>query len=378
MPPFLALPEEVQVAGQETAFLLYFINEEQRDSKISPPETLELWLVTEDGRTIVITAWEPVKDRHQIVVRGGFLKKEYRFQLPDGLEGQVQVSVAGYSRAQGHLTVQSAPLPTPYVPTPESFAPPEIYPTLGSLFTLYQPYEANLSVYEPIYFLVGTDPGKSKFQLSMKYRLFNPEGTLARNHPWVQGIHLAFTQTSYWDLESDSAPFEDTSYKPEIFFLSTNFKQRPSWLQGAFLQVGLNHESNGRSGEASRSTNTAYLKSYLIYYDPQTKLGLQLSPKFLVYLHNDPENNPDLPDYRGYVELETKLGKANGYVLAVNLRFAEKGTSFHTDLSYPISKLLKSNFDIFFQIQYSNSLAESLLEYQRRTEAIRMGLSIVR
>ncbi len=98
----------------------------------------------------------------------------------------------------------------------------EDYPTLDSLFTLYQPYMANISAYEPIYFLVGADPSESKFQFSFKYRFFNATGTLTQRHPWIGGFHFGYTQTSFWDLESGSFPFEDSSYKPELFHLTEN------------------------------------------------------------------------------------------------------------------------------------------------------------
>ena len=45
-----------------------------------------------------------------------------------------------------------------------------------------------------------------------------------------------------------SAPFEDTSYKPELFFISPNLKNRPSWMHGLFFQTGFKHESNGLGG----------------------------------------------------------------------------------------------------------------------------------
>ena len=40
---------------------------------------------------------------------------------------------------------------------------PYKYHTMDALFTLYQPYLVNIEAYEPIYFLVGADPSKSKF-----------------------------------------------------------------------------------------------------------------------------------------------------------------------------------------------------------------------
>ena len=76
------------------------------------------------------------------------------------------------------------------VPTEETFQ------TLDS-FVQYQSYIANMAPYEPVYFLVGTDPKKSTFQLSFKYRLFTPGSELVQTHPWMEGFHIAYTQTSF-------------------------------------------------------------------------------------------------------------------------------------------------------------------------------------
>ena len=78
------------------------------------------------------------------------------------------------------------------------------------------------------------------------------------------------------------------------------------------------------------------------------------------------------------MDFEVKFGKASGFVSTTHLQVAKQGTSIQTDLSYPISKLLKNNLDLFLYVQYSDSLAESLINYKERTQALRIGISIVR
>jgi len=243
---------------------------------------------------------------------------------------------------------------------------------------LFQPYLPNLESYEPMYFLVGTDPKDSKFQVSLKYRLLSEKGSLAQRFHWVTGFHLGYTQTSFWDLKSDSAPFKDTSYKPELFFLSNHINTGIPHVKGFFLQSGLQHESNGRDGDASRSTNFLYLRPRCVFYDETSKLGLLVSPKIWAYAMNDQVANPDLPAYRGNFELELKLGMADGLVLGTTLRWAKEGPSTQWDLTYPMHKWLSGNLDLYLQVQYVDSLAESLLHYQERTRALRLGFALVR
>jgi outer membrane phospholipase A len=253
----------------------------------------------------------------------------------------------------------------------------EEYPTLDSFFALYQPYLGNISAYEPIYFLVGTDPAKSKFQFSFRYRIFNSAGPLAAAYPWVNGVHFGYTQTSFWNLKSDSAPFEDTSYKPELFLLTSNLAGNGSGPRGLFVQTGFLHESNGQGADQSRSTNIFYLKPMLIFYRESSKLGVQFSPRFWLYVKNS-EHNPDLADFRGYFELAAKLGKADGLVGEALVRWAREGSSVQLDMTYPLHRYVSDNLAIYLKVQYVNTLAESLVHYRERTEAFRLGVSFLR
>jgi phospholipase A1 len=254
----------------------------------------------------------------------------------------------------------------------------ETFQSLDSLFAQYQPYIGNISPYEPVYFLVGANPENSAFQFSFKYRFFNLESDLVQKYPWMEGFYLAYTQTSFWDLKSDSKPFEDTSYKPEIFFLSKNIDPAVRVKRRLFIQTGFQHESNGRDEEDSRSTNFAYIKPIFIFYHEPTRLGVQISPKVWTYVSNDDDTNEDLYKYRGYFELEIKTGKFDNFVMISSLRSAQKGNSVKIDLTYPLHQYIFKNLSMHLHVQYTNSLAESLLHYQDRLRAVRIGFTIIR
>jgi phospholipase A1 len=249
--------------------------------------------------------------------------------------------------------------------------------TYDDLFSLYQPYLENISAYEPIYFLVGADPSESRFQFSFKYKFLNPGLSIVKKHHWIQGFHLAYTQTSFWDLKSSSQPFKDTSYKPELFFLTPNLLKKKFGIGSVFFQAGYQHESNGREGDFSRRTNYLYWKPVFIFFNDKNELGLLIAPKFWTYVGNDNDNNPDLNEYRGYFDLELKVGMAKRFVLESHFRHAKKGSSVRLDLTYPLNNLFE-NIDLYFQVQYVNALAESLIDYRQRTRAVRLGFSIVR
>ena len=378
----VAVPDDdTPSAGQITTFFIYFHNSGEKAARVTIPDSV-VCRVKSDGNVFDVTAFsvEPVHNRNVWIQSGSYLKIDYRLEVPDGLKGLTHIEIPAFDDAVMVVTVTdetetTSPTAKEQKPRPAETAK---FQTIDSMFTLYQPYLGNFAAYQPMYFLVGVDPEDSKFQISFKYRFFNEKGSLAANHPWVSGFHFAYTQTSFWDLSGDSKPFDDTSYKPELFFQSRNVLIRTTGPRRLFFQTGFQHESNGRGGDDSRSTNFLYFQPIFIFYNPVSKWGMGIGPKVWTYVANDNQTNPDLPDYRGYFDLQIKAGKANSIVFDAHFGYAEEGGSMELNLTYPLHKLLFNNLDFYIQVQYVNALAESLIDYQERTEAVRVGLAIVR
>ena len=60
--------------------------------------------------------------------------------------------------------------------------------------------EPALSANEPMYFLMGKNSEHgtdSRFQLSFKYRPFDPEGSIAGFVPLLSNLYFAYTQTTF-------------------------------------------------------------------------------------------------------------------------------------------------------------------------------------
>lgn len=369
------LEKDLFETDQNVSFSLVFLQKTFSENVVFPDQ-IPCQLVLENQRSVLVTAMPDTSTLSTSTSQSApYITQTYLFKLPKDAEGNIIV----------HLAEVSVPAFLIHGSQPEieideaSDNSNDEYQTLDSLFTLYQPYVGNISAYEPMYFLVGTDPEQSKFQISFKYRLLTPESSLTEQYAWVKGFHLGYTQTSFWDLASDSAPFDDTSYKPELFWLSDNFiADNTGILKGMFLQAGFQHNSNGRGGEFSRSTNYAYVRPTFIFYDQNTNLGLKIAPKFWGYVDNDDETNPDLMDYQGYFEIEAKAGFANSFILGTKYRWASEGQSFQLDLSYPVHKFFNDALGLYLYAEYTDMLAESFLYYNERTHAFRVGVAIVR
>jgi phospholipase A1/A2 len=367
-------PKENLQTGQSTVFAVYFHNSEDQSLQVHVPASVICRLFAGDQSLDVKANLTESSPKGTITICSGcFGKVTYELTLPLAIEGTVTMEIPSFENTRTMFSVQR--IASFKEPIPNATKSRE-FESLESLYELYQPYLKNIAAYEPMYFLVGANPEKSKFQFSFKYRLFDIDKSLVQDHPWTKGFHLAYTQTSFWDLKSASKPFEDTSYKPEIFFLSPNI--RLPWATGFFVKSGFQHESNGRGGENSRGTNFLYIKPIYIAYQAKNKLGLLISPKLWAYIANEDENNPDLRDYRGYFDLEIKVGQPDGFVLGSHFRYAKEGGSMELDLTYPLSQFIFKHLNLYFHVQYVNTLAESLLNYRDRTEALRLGFAIVR
>ncbi len=240
-------------------------------------------------------------------------------------------------------------------------------------------FSEKFSPNEAIYFSVGwRERTNARFQLSFKYRFINPDPSIAGVQGFLRDVYFAYTQTSFWDLESESAPFRDTSYKPSLFYLKE--PRRRGAAQVSFgLRSGFGHESNGRDGEASRSINFFFVRPIWVF-NLSRGYNFTLQPKFHLFI-GDLSDNPDIAEYRGHVDFDLALEKPHGWKLAASLRKGTRGGrgSILVDLSYPTERLIGGSFYAYLHLQYFAGWGESILDYNRKAPAqYRMGILIAR
>lgn len=235
--------------------------------------------------------------------------------------------------------------------------------------------EPALSALEPVYLLAGLNHGfDARFQLSFKYRLFDPESTPVQWFPALRKLHFGYTQTSIWDLGEDSKPFHDTSYRPSLFWQSRLDEKS---FHPSYLRTGYEHESNGKDVPDTRSIDLLYVQPVLRkdFLDGNT---LFFAPRFYVYLNND--ENPDIARYRGYADWQGRYGKEQSWMLTGRVRTGTAGYgSVQLDLSAPLRKPLFARTGGFLHLQMFSGYGESLLDYNIRSPfQLRIGFSIIR
>ena len=236
-----------------------------------------------------------------------------------------------------------------------------------------QDEEPPLSENEPIYFVMGARDGfTARFQLSFKYRLFDYGSGFGSERPWLAGFYFGYTQTSLWDLSSESKPFRDTSYRPSLFW-KWERTDGQTWLDGA--RVGAEHESNGRDGPRSRSINALFVRPEWRW--PTGGGSLEFTPRINRYMNK--EENPDIERYRGYVDWRVRYDTGGNWIATA---LARTGTSGHGSLEIDLSRRTRDlkfgPVSGYLYAQYFNGYGEDILDYNvRRNAQLRVGFAIV-
>jgi hypothetical protein len=301
--------------------------------------------------------------------RGAF-RRDYVMTWPADVTGPVVLQLAEGGSSRLMLVAQEAAPP----PGKDALAPP----VAAAPAPLAAAPEPALSVNEPMYFLLGLGGDLSaRFQLSFKYRIFDPESHVVELLPALRGLHFGYTQTALWDLGADSKPFRDTSYRPSLFYEW----RIPAPAQSPHLisaRAGYEHESNGRDHESSRSIDTLFASLDWRYSRDDGHSYVGLTPKLWAYL--DRGENPDIYRYRGYGELGVRFGRDDGWLARLRLRRAMGGVgSTQLDLSYPLTRRILSETAAYLHLQVFDGVGETLLDYNRsHGTQFRIGFSIQR
>ena len=285
------------------------------------------------------------------------LQRSYAGTLPASMSGSVALELVG--RASSVLTLAVEPRAD----------------AVGALTGRRgEDYEPPLSENDPMYFVIGARSGyTARFQLSLKYRLFDRGSGYGRDQPLLSALYFGYTQNSLWDLSSESRAFRDTSYQPSLFWKWERTDDR-RWLDAA--RLGIEHESNGTAGERSRSVNVAFLRPEW-HFRLRDGHDLELTPKLYGYL--DKSDNPDIHRYRGYVDWRLRYDAAGEWITTSVTRVGTSGKgSFLLDVSKRARDIRFGPIGGYFHFQFFAGYGESILDYDvRRKSQLRLGFAIV-
>lgn len=216
------------------------------------------------------------------------------------------------------------------------------------------------------------DDVEIKFQVSLKY--------LAMQDLIFEDLDLqfAFTTTSWWQAYNSaiSAPFRETNYEPEVIL---NYHHAWSLLGLPVEQTSLsfNHQSNGQTGQLSRSWNRVILgfifaptKNMLWGFRTWYRLP---EDKKISALDPAGDDNPDIEKFMGYGELGALWNISDKhsleFMLRNNLRSDNRG-AIQLGWSFPINDRLQG------YVEYFNGYGESLIYYNHHAQRLGIGFKL--
>lgn len=372
----LSTPSAQVVSGLPLQLELTIINSDSQPLLINIPSPLHVRLETSTALSVVELT--PERSGQIEVAPGGFTRIKLQGGLPAQVEGLVTMAPTGLASNSVALQVLAPASNSNALAANESRAPAR--PRAKDSYTtalVDKPPPLAVSVYEPVYFLVGGDGGlNAKFQISLRYQLFDGRGALASRLPWIDDLYLSYSQTSLWDLGDLSKPFKDSSYRPRVFFSNYDLARFFDGQLRVGIETGFGHESNGKEGLDSRSFNMLYARPTLTLGDPS---GLRFFAAPLIHNYIADSENRDLKDYRGYVDWVLGFGAKGGLDFWTTLRKGERSdyASVELNASYPLSKLSGGDLTGWLTLQYFNGYGESLLDYNRKLDSQwRLGIAV--
>ncbi|MGP1614764.1 MAG: phospholipase A, partial [Pollutimonas bauzanensis] len=162
---------------------------------------------------------------------------------------------------------------------------------------------------------------------------------------------------------------------PSVFWRKDAIWQSASkdWFVG--FASGVEHESNGKSGDDSRALNFGYIQPEFNYrFDGGSTLTF--APRVKAYF--GVSNNPDYADYAGHMDWKLRWAQDNGLVLSGMYRQGRESRSTTlVEAAWPLRRTFL-NMNGYLHVQYFKGYGETVLGYNHKSAPqVRIGLALI-
>lgn len=210
---------------------------------------------------------------------------------------------------------------------------------------------------------INFQPWETKFQISLKVPVI-------RDLFGMADVFGAYTNRSFWQQfnKKGSSPFRDSNHELESWLSFRTANDADDLLK--VVRLGFSHQSNGQSGALSRSWNRIY--SDFIF--EKGNWHFSAKPWLRIKEHSDDDDNPDIHNYLGNLELSGvyKKGKHTfDFMVRNNLRSSDNNHgALQLNWSYPLSSNVRG------YVQWFTGYGESLIDYNAYTNSLGIGFQL--
>ncbi|MCU0868544.1 MAG: phospholipase A [Burkholderiales bacterium] len=203
---------------------------------------------------------------------------------------------------------------------------------------------------------------ETKYQFSFKTKLV--QGLMGdRVDLWG-----AYTQQSSWQVYADSAPFRESNYEPELI-ATVRLPVTFGPVRLRMVNLGLVHQSNGRSLQLSRSWNRVYAQFGAEIGD----FTLLVRPWWRIPEDRANDDNPDITRFVGRGDawlLWRGGGHSLGLMVRNNLSTTTNRGAVQLDWRFPLYRNFKGYVQLF------SGYGETMIDYNHRQDTVGIGFSL--
>ncbi|HKW36744.1 MAG TPA: phospholipase A [Burkholderiales bacterium] len=206
------------------------------------------------------------------------------------------------------------------------------------------------------------------FQLSFKSELVSRH-EFDRKLLGLSNLRLwfAYSQRSFWQLYTPrlSRPFRETDYEPELILTFSTGNADNGWK---LLNLGLVHQSNGRSLPQSRSWNRVYAQGGWEW----GRLSVLGRAWYRIPESESKDDNPDIQDYLGRGDVRLRWQFDSDKSMSVLLRHALRTSRGFAQVDWTSGKLFGA---ARVYVQATSGYGESLIDYNFRQNTFGFGFA---
>ena len=224
-------------------------------------------------------------------------------------------------------------------------------------------------IYKDTYFVGGTALNTKptefnsdvKFQISFRHRL--TKSIL----PLHSHLFLQYSQKAIWNVFEESLPFHDLNFNPGIGVQNLVVYNGKLVGNGTIM---LEHESNGRDGEASRSWNKVSV-SYAAIIDPR----LEVYGKTWIPII-DGQQNKDILKYCGIFQVGSQFISADRRWVADVTFVKRQGWNLNFNTILNVGFRFSKRDNQYLMLHFYDGYGENLLDYNKYHCRLRIGILI--
>ena len=224
-------------------------------------------------------------------------------------------------------------------------------------------------IYKDTYFVGGTalNQKPSEYNSNVKFQISFRQRLTKSILPFHSHLFLSYSQKAIWNVFEESLPFHDLNFNPGIGV--QNLVVHNGRLVGN-ATIMIEHESNGRDGEASRSWNKVTF-GYAAVIDPR----LEVYAKTWIPII-DGQQNKDILKYCGIFQTGTQYISEDQRWVADVTFVKRQGWNLNFNTILNLGFRLSKKRNQYLMLHFYDGYGENMLDYNKYHCNVRMGLLI--